>query len=121
MSKKDVHWFPLQRDGKGRLTIKLFDGRVGDRDEVRFVTIWAGVEQNGDVIIEGFDNGEYGEQSCGIEGIEGAMVMPAAEKDRLILFLLRELFAGNLAAAPIFKDFANANGLECIRRSTCDR
>lgn len=117
MSKRDLHWFPLQRDGKGRLTIKLFDGRVEGRDDARFVTIWVGIDHNGDVLIEGFDNGEFESQSCGIPGIEATMVLPAAEKDRLILFLMRELFAGNLATAPIFKDFANSNGLECIRRS----
>lgn len=116
MSRQDIHWFPLQRDSKDRLTIKLFDGRVDGRDDTKFVTIWASVSPQGDVMIEGFDSGEHGSQACDIRDIEATVTVPAADKDKLILFLLREMFAGNIATAPIFQDFASANGLECIRR-----
>lgn len=118
MSKRDIHWNGLQKDGKNRYTVKLFDGRVNSDDDTKLITVWGCIDHNGDVLLESFDAGEYNEVNEILGQYNKMITVRAADRDKLMLLLLREVLAGNIKAPEIFKDFAESNGIEAIKTIT---
>ncbi len=115
MGKRDIHWNGLQKDGRNRWTVKLFDGRVETDDDIKLVTVWGSIDHNGDILVESFDSGEYSEVNEILGQYNKTVTVRAADRDKLTLLLLREVLAGNIKAPAVFQDFAESNGIEATK------
>jgi hypothetical protein len=74
-------------------------------------SISARIETDGSLRFEGGDVGELPKRMFGDEDYEYWVTVPTAEIGRLILFLLKEKYGGNINAVDEFRGFCETNGV----------
>jgi uncharacterized protein YciI len=86
--------------------MELFDQRNGEhvRAELR-------LEETGDLVLEGFCAGPLAERIFGDSDWEYWVTVPAEQKDRLLLELLHEKYAGDTLAERHFRAWLAARGV----------
>jgi hypothetical protein len=71
--------------------ITLIESKT-ERVSVRLV---ARIEENGDLVLDGYDSGELVEEVWGSDDYEYALTIKAAYKDTILLNLIKEKFAND--------------------------
>jgi len=75
---------------------------------------WVEINSNGSVSISSIEVGTSPTQFLGAEDNESWVVVPATDKDALLLALLKEKYAGNPGAVYDFKQFLTKNGIPLV-------
>jgi hypothetical protein len=76
-------------------------------------TVWAYIQPDGGLRLDGGDIGERVEQIWGDEDYEYWVEVPGSEIGKLLLLLLKEKYNGNINAVDEFKAFCESNGIIC--------
>ena len=87
--------------------MELFDDRTG-ADHVRAELR---LDPGGDLVLEGFCAGPLAERVFGDEDWEYWVTVPAEQKDRLLLELLHEKYAGDTLAERHFREWLAARDI----------
>ena len=87
--------------------VEIASGRVGALDRL----VIAGIVENGDLHVTQMDSGD-GASQTGADEDESNAVIEAADKDRLLLALLAQHYAGNLRAKHEIAKLATEHGIK---------
>jgi hypothetical protein len=86
--------------------VELFDEQDGEHVHAEI-----GVNADGDVVLEGYCAGRIAEGVFGDSDWEYWVTVPSDQKDRLLLALLREKYAGDTLAERHFRDWLDARDI----------
>ena len=73
--------------------------------------VFARIEENGNLIVEGQDVGKAPQECFGDSDYEFWVTVAAADKDRVMLALIEKLFAGRFSAVDEFRAFLKERGI----------
>ena len=71
------------------------------------------IKENGDLLFSGQDIGEAPEEIFGDSDYEYWLTVPAAEKDRLLLALIEQHYAGNGSLVSELRELMESQDIPC--------
>jgi hypothetical protein len=90
----------------GSKTVLLFEERGPTS---RF--IYARIEDNGDLVIEGQDVGAMPRECFDDGDYEFSVTVRAEDRDRVLLAMIQKVFGGNFSAVDTFREFLKEKGI----------
>lgn len=83
------------------------------REGATCISISAQITEDGDLNVYGVDYGEAPERVWGADDYEYWIIVPAKEKDKVLLALLEKHYKDNASVVTELKDYLESKSIEC--------